>query len=92
MTANLLQVGWLGVDEEFVDGRDLDVINQAQVDAHAYLGKVMHRSSLLIFLAVQRMPNARLTSSEDPVRFHEPRSLSPYARSQSDEGRYRKLV
>ena len=39
----LLQVGRLGVDEQLVDRRDLQVVDQAQVHAHPHAGEQVHR-------------------------------------------------
>ena len=39
----LLQVGRLRVDEELVDRRNLQVADQAQVDAHPHAGEQVHR-------------------------------------------------
>ena len=41
--AQLLQVGRLGVDEQLVERGDLQVVDQAQVDAHPHAGEQVHR-------------------------------------------------
>jgi len=42
VAAQFLEVGRLSVNEEFVDGRDLDVEDQAQVHPHSHFAKVVH--------------------------------------------------
>lgn len=40
--AELLEVRRLGVDEEFVDSGDLQILNQAEIDSHAEAGEEVH--------------------------------------------------
>lgn len=42
LSAQLLEVSRLSVDEKFIDRWYVDVINQAQVHAHAHLAEVVH--------------------------------------------------
>ena len=42
LSTQLLEVSGLGVDKEFIDGRDTDIIDQAQVHSHAYFAEVVH--------------------------------------------------
>ena len=34
--AQFLQVGWLRVDQQFVDRGNLEIINQPEIDSHTY--------------------------------------------------------
>lgn len=43
VTADLLQVRRLCLDEEFVEGRDLDLIDQTQVHTHPNFAQIVHR-------------------------------------------------
>ena len=41
-STQFLKVGRLSMNEELVDGRDFDVVDQTQVDSHTNLAQVMH--------------------------------------------------
>ena len=56
--ANLLQVSRLRVDKELIDRRNLHVINQTKIDAHANTRQQVHR-----FFAAYR-----LSTAEDSIR------------------------
>ena len=61
--AQLLQVGRLGVDEQLVDGGDLQIGDQAQIDAHPDAGEQVHG-----FFAADRLRRAEdAVGAADPI-------------------------
>ena len=46
----LLKMCGLGMNEKLIDRFDLNVVDQAQADSHAYLRKVVHRFFAANFL------------------------------------------
>src|SRR5690606_5229255 len=57
LVPELLQMRRLSLDEQLVDGGDLEAVDQAQIDSHADAGEQVHRL----------FGGDRLRAAEDPV-------------------------